>query len=302
MPAGAAFLVWGKHSSPGLSAFARKVGAAVLRVEDGFIRSVGLGANKIPPYSLCIDSRGIYFDATVPSDLEIILQNYDFTSQPELLAEARKLIDLMNANGISKYNFAYPQHRNGPYGLKKRKRVLVIGQVEDDASIKFGAATPISNNELVRLARSENPEAEIIYKIHPDVLAGKRERFSDPADVADICRIFSEPLSLHDAFFEVDHVYSITSLAGFEALLRGISVTTVGMPFYSGWGLTDDRQRCERRTRKLSIEEIFAGAYLLYAKYFDPATGAAISPREVIERIIAERGAIELIEDMPICA
>ena len=36
----------------------------------------------------------------------------------------------------------------------------------------------------------------------------------------------------------VDEVHTLTSLTGFEALLRGIEVHAYGGPFYAGWGLT----------------------------------------------------------------
>lgn len=279
-----AFLIWGRNTVPGLSTFAKVHNIPIFRTEDGFLRSVGLGANRILPYSVCLDSRGIYFDATKSSDLEVILETFDFDSDPDLLDEAARGRRLMVEHGLSKYNFAYPQ-QTLPFGPKSRRRVLVIGQVESDASIRFGASEGMTNNDLVRLARQENPDAQIIYKIHPDVLAGKRAYKSDPADVEDICEIHATPLTLQNAFDGVDHVYCITSLAGFEALMRDIPVTTVGMPFYSGWGLTDDRAHCTRRTRRLTLDQLFAGAYLLYARYADPQTGQPLRLEEVIGRI-----------------
>ncbi|MDZ4056544.1 MAG: hypothetical protein U1D69_06170, partial [Polynucleobacter sp.] len=226
-----AVLVWGRSQLPGLAAFTRRWKLPVFSMEDGFLRSVGLGANKILPLSFCIDSRGIYFDATCSSDLEVILNEYDFDASPDLMAEAEVCMNRIVEAGLSKYNFPYPRTPGDPFGAKTSKRVLVIGQVEDDASIRYGAPVGITNNDLVRLARAENPDAQVIYKIHPDVLESKRAYTSSPADVADICEISSSPLSLHDSFTGVDHVYTITSLSGFEALMRGIKVTTVGAPF-----------------------------------------------------------------------
>ncbi|MBH0239573.1 capsular polysaccharide export protein, LipB/KpsS family [Methylobrevis albus] len=290
-----AFVVWGRSTRPGLSVLCRRWSIPVYRMEDGFVRSVGLGADKVLPYSFCLDSRGIYFDATQPSDLEVVLSSFDFAAEPDLVEQAATLREMIVARGLSKYNFPYPSTEGGPFGPKRAKRVLVIGQVEDDASIEFGGPPGgVSNNDLVRLARAENPDAQVIYKIHPDVLAGRRAYNSDPADVAGICEISSGPLSMHDAFHEVDHVYTITSLAGFEALMRGIKVTTVGAPFYAGWGLTDTRMATPRRNRQLTIDQLFAGAYLLYAKYCDPKTGAVLDLRTVIEEIESE---LQLLAD-----
>ena len=280
-------LVWGYNRVPGLQKVVRELGLPLMRMEDGFLRSVGLGANHVLPYSLCIDSRGLYFDPRTPSDLEHILQTYDFAADPELLPRAKAARERIVETGLSKYNFPIPRRRE-PYGPKNRRRVLVIGQVEDDASIRFGAPGPITNNDLVRLARQENPEAQVIYRIHPDVLEGKRPELSDPADVKDICEISADRLALADAFDEVDQVYTITSLAGFEALMRGIPVTAVGMPFYAGWGLTDDRATCARRTRKLTLDELFAGAYILYPHYFDPATGVPLEIEQVIDALLRD--------------
>ncbi|MCY1300989.1 Capsule polysaccharide biosynthesis protein [compost metagenome] len=135
----------------------------------------------------------------------------------------------------------------------------------------------------MQLAASENPSSQIIYKPHPEVLKGTAEAKSNPELVRNMAMILTQDISLADAFDTVDHVYTITSLSGFEALLRGIKVTTIGCPFYSGWGLTDDRQPNSRRNRKLSIDEVFAAAYVLYAKYLDPITKKPIEIEQAIE-------------------
>lgn len=57
-------------------------------MEDGFIRSVGLGSNLVPPLSLVIDDIGIYFNAETPSRLEHILQHQAFSTQDIQAAEA----------------------------------------------------------------------------------------------------------------------------------------------------------------------------------------------------------------------
>ena len=260
--------IWGKLETQVFKDFlATEPDIEVVRVEDGFIRSVGLGAQHVPPYSLCFDKTGIYFDATQPSDLEDLLNNYDFDSDPELLARAEKCIQTIVENDITKYNEVTTNLAESLYGPKLGKRVLVIGQVEDDQSIQFGCDKPFTNNDLVRLAYEENPEAQIIYKIHPDVLVGKREGLSNPDDVKEICTIISDRMSLNDALSDVDHVYTISSLAGFESLLRGLKVTTVGCPFYAGWGVTDDRQKNERRCRALNVLKLFSAAYILYPAY-----------------------------------
>ena len=281
----AEIFIWGFKAPPYILQFIKKNNVKVMFVEDGFVRSVQLGASKAPPMSLCLDSRTPYFNARETSDLELMLLKHDFASDSALLDRADKAIALLLKSGVSKYNHAVPVDVTRLYGAKKGKRVLVIGQVEDDASIEFGCEQNISNNDLVRLAARENPGAQIIYKPHPDVLAGHRDMQSDPEDVAGLALILRDKLPLAQALDTIDHVYTVTSLAGFEALLRGIKVTAMGAPFYAGWGLTDDRQPIPRRQRKLALRELFAGAYLLYPRYFDPASGEQRQLEDVIALI-----------------
>ncbi|ASQ07411.1 capsular polysaccharide biosynthesis protein [Sinorhizobium meliloti] len=273
----AEFLAWGPELPGPLEALARARNIPVTFIEDGFLRSTRPSASRTPPLSLALDGRALYFDCRHPSDLEVLLKTYDFEADAALMERARAGIALLTESGISKYNGARRRAAEEVYGEKTRKRVLVVGQVEDDASVRYGCLARMSNNDLVRLANSEQADAQILYKPHPDVLSRVRPARSDPAEVAHLCELVTDSLPLAEALRTVDHVYTITSLAGFEALIRGIPVTTAGCPFYAGWGLTDDRQTNPRRGRQLSIEALFAGAYLLYPRYFDPETGAQTS-------------------------
>lgn len=278
--------VWGFKYPPFLKWFCRCLRIPFYHVEDGFVRSVSLGAQKSPPASLIIDSRTLHYDARNASDLELTLQTYDFAADDALMERADRCIRMLLDLRVSKYNLGQRVSLDTLLGPKMRRRVLVIGQVETDASIAFGCDRPVTNNDLVSLAASENPDAQIIYKPHPEVLHGTRTGVSNPAEVAEICEILKDNIAPADALEGIDHVYTITSLMGFEALLRGISVTCYGMPFYAGWGVTDDRQVCERRTRRLTAPAIFSAAYLLRSRYFDPATGDSTR----LEAVISELG------------
>jgi capsule polysaccharide export protein KpsC/LpsZ len=284
----AEIFVWGFKAPPFIFNFIKKNNVKVIFVEDGFVRSVQLGATKAPPMSLCLDTRTPYFNARKPSDLEVILSEYDFSADIQLAERATRAMELLVSSGVSKYNNAARVDIELVYGPKTSKRILVIGQVEDDASIEFGCDHSVSNNDVVRLAAKENPGAQIIYKPHPDVLEGHRPKLSDPEEVRHIAQILSGKMPMSQALSTIDHVYTITSLAGFEALLRGIKVTTIGAPFYSGWGLTDDRQVTPRRVRKLELTQLFAGAYLLYPRYFDAASGAKRELEDTVEHIQLE--------------
>ncbi len=209
---------------------------------------------------------------------------YDFDSDSALMHEAEKCIDLICSRKITKYNERHTSLTATLYGPKKERRILVIGQVDDEQSVIFGCDRKITNSDLVALAAHENPGAQIIYKPHPDVVQGKRAELSSPHGLTSHALILRQPISLDDALTGVDHVYTITSLGGFEALLRGVSVTTLGAPFYAGWGLTDSRQVTNRRGRKLTVTQVFAAAYLKYAIYLDPATGIPLKLSNLIEK------------------
>lgn len=278
--------VWGFKYPPFLKWFCRRFGIPFFHVEDGFVRSISLGAQRSPPASLIIDSRTLHYDARSASDLELTLQTYDFAADKALMERAEKCIRMLLDLRVSKYNLGKRVDLDTILGPKTRRRVLVIGQVETDASIAFGCNRQVTNNDLVRLAASENPDAQIIYKPHPEVLHGTREGVSNPADVADICDVLKEDIAPADALEGIDRVYTITSLMGFEALLRGIPVTCYGLPFYAGWGVTDDRQVSERRNRRLTVPAVFSAAYLLRSRYFDPAAGGSTR----LETVISELG------------
>jgi len=292
---GSACIAWGYTEPPELQERAGALGIALWRMEDGFLRSKGLGAAKAAARSLVLDKSGtLYFDARAESDLEQILQNHDFASDQTLLDDARRGLEHLLRTGASKYNLS--EHRTqeqtqrlfekyaGPRGNKKR--ILLLGQVEDDASLRFGLAEGMTNLDLAIAARQDNPDAELFYRPHPDVVAGLRPVRSTLDEMSKLAHVVTEPMSLANAFECVDHVYTQTSLAGFEAVLRGLPVTVLGCPFYSGWGLTDDRKPLARRTRKLTPIELFAAAYLLYPRYVDPQTGERSTLKKTITALM----------------
>lgn len=281
-------IVWGRDVPRALARDCLQAGVTVWHVEDGFVRSLGLGAQREPGYSLVIDKRGLYFDATRPSDLEILLGNHTF--EAALLARAEACMTRMLETGISKYNQGSAKAPRDVYGgPKRRPRVLVLGQVEDDASIRYGCARQLDNAELVRITLAENRDGDVFYKPHPDVLARLRAKRSLPEGMQGLAGVLGGDCSVPEALVGVDHVYTISSLSGFEALMRGIRVTCLGAPFYAGWGLTNDRQVTARRARTLSLAQLFAGAYLLYPQYRDPDSGEQLTLEQTIDRILAQR-------------
>jgi capsular polysaccharide export protein len=283
------FVVWGMGETLEVKEYAANRDIPLIRVEDGFIRSADLGSTHSLPLSLAIDRCGLYYDASRPSDLEDLLATHDFAGNPKLMAAAKSLRQLYCDLKISKYNLGSFRSAFSILGPKIKERILVIGQVDDDASIRHGLAEGWTSHKLVELAHHENPQSEIIYKPHPDVLQGYRLNTDELKNLQKICRVMSEEVVLADVFSVVDKVYAITSLSGLEALLHGLPVTLLGAPFYAGWGLTDDRKKVERRERRLTLDELFCGAYLLYPRYLTDPVDPVIGCMAAMLRVAAQR-------------
>ena len=277
--------VWAAKCTDEDIAKACKAGVPLLRVEDGFIRSIGLGSDYETPYSLVTDSEGIYYDPAGPSDLEGILNRLagnpaDYAWE---LARARRLRHFIVTRGITKYNLPVkPVRLTAP---AEKHVVLVIGQVDGDASVVRGRGVVKTNAELLAAVREKRPTSYVVYLEHPDVADGNRP---GQVDAETLTRCADEVLTGVPAaalLASVDEVHVLTSLTGFEALLRGIPVVTYGRPFYAGWGPTEDALAFSRRRPGLSIEGLTAGTLILYPTYWDWTTNQFCRPEDVRGRL-----------------
>lgn len=274
---GRGLLVWAGQEDDALSAVAGDL--PLLRCEDGFLRSRGLGAALVPPLSLVADGRGIYYDPTRESDLEALIAA---PPPPGGERRAERLIAALTGAGLSKYNLPAMPLPDLPQG----HRILVPGQVEDDASIRRGAGVERTNLALLQKVRAENPQAVLIYKPHPDVTAGLRPGAllaETMAELADLVLPQADPVALIKA---VDAVWTITSTLGFEALLRGKPVTCLGAPFYAGWGLTRDLGPVPaRRTARPTLAALVHASLIAYPRYVDPLTRLPCPPEVIVARL-----------------
>ncbi|MDO5538275.1 MAG: capsular polysaccharide biosynthesis protein, partial [Desulfovibrionaceae bacterium] len=280
---------WSSHLTGSEAERCEKAGVTLTRMEDGFIRSSGLGSEFNWPYSLVMDRKGIYYDPEGPSDLEDILNA--LPSHPDhdrLVERARALRAFILENQLTKYNLN-DSHLPDPDLPRHRKVILVPGQVEDDASVRRGGCG-LTNLTLLQAVREANPLAYIIYKPHPDVLAGARKGSIAPEDLRPLANLVLEDFPMGRLLPLVNEVHAMTSQTGFEALLRGVGVTTYGGPFYAGWGLTEDRQSFPRRTARLTLDELVAGALLLYPTYYDWQTAGFCRCEDVCERLLQPDG------------
>lgn len=247
-------------------------------VEDGFLRSAALGSDLTPPGSLAVDQLGIYYDSTRPSDLEEFLSNHAFDEKER--KRASMLCQLIRESRVSKYNV----QRDAPvvtFAGSEQRVLLVVGQVDDDASIALGAGSHASNSSLVRAVRAARPRDYLLYKPHPDVLSGHRRGQLTALDKTFVDQV-EDRLSVTACLDAADEVHTNTSLVGFEALLRGIPVHAYGSPFYAGWGLTNDHMPCPRRTRQLKLNELAFAALVAYPRYYSLRVGCFVSAEEMV--------------------
>ncbi|WP_166651611.1 capsular polysaccharide export protein, LipB/KpsS family [Parasaccharibacter apium] len=278
----AALAVWANRITPTLQAQAQAMQVPLFFVEDGFIRSMGLGSGFLPPCSIILDSQGAYVDPSHPSDLEDMLRDAEIT--PALRERADALMEQLKTLHISKYaatsnaastKMDYPD--NVPI-------ILVPGQVAGDLSVVKGGGKITDNLSLLREVRRRNPDAWIIYRPHPDVEAGHRSGHLSELTILAHANNIDRSESMSQLLTHVDEVHTLTSLTGFEALIRGKKVTTYGAPFYAGWGLTTHLgPPLSRRGRQLNTTDLAAIALILYPLYINPETEQRCDVEELIE-------------------
>lgn len=291
-----------------IEGYAKRHGLEIYYIEDGFIRSFGLGSLHEKPLSLCFDRGGPYYDCRARTDLRTLIEDFDFATQPDLLDRAQRCIDVIRSMRLSKYNSyeAVDPKLIDKYGLTRRQpgkpKVLVTGQVESDDSIAYGTVGGTiskltfwkkanTNRSLIIRALTEHPDGEIYFVPHPDIVAKRREQGSKLDDLRELCIFVEDPLPSTEILEYFDHVYTITSLLGFEAMIRGIPVTVTGRPFYAGWGLEQDgnRRATPYRGRARTLEEVFALAYIVYPRYIHPHTDEPISIEELLSIFCFEK-------------
>ncbi len=274
-------ILWGRSLEKETKVIPQDV--PIWRMEDGFLRSVGLGSDLRRPSSLVLDQAGIYYDGSEPSDLEHLLATLALDER--CLERGSRLTQQILSTRVSKYNVGIQEKLDFKVRAGEREIILVPGQVESDASIQYGSPNIKTNAELCLAVRAAHPKAYIIFKPHPDVVSGNRQG-SVSHDILD--QVVDDVIidaDIIDCLDAVDSVHTMTSLTGFEALMRSVKVTTYGIPFYAGWGLTTDRVAVPRRTRSLKLSELVYVTLCVYPTYVDWASGLSTSPEALIREI-----------------
>ncbi|MDR1460680.1 MAG: glycosyltransferase [Campylobacteraceae bacterium] len=276
--------------------YAIKHNMPLLKLEDGFLRSADTWCNNTIPkkytdgISFTVTDSVHYFDATQPSRLEQLLNDKNIIITEPRKSRARKCIDKIVQNYLTKYNH---QPIFAPkIGRDSVKKILVVDQSYGDFSISKGLANDKTFQQMLDAAIKENPNADIIVKTHPDTIATSTTRktgYYSGLTPRNNIYIINEPINPISLIQCCDKVYVCTTQLGFEALMCGKEVHVFGMPFYAGWGLTYDRQICKRRMHTRSIEELFYIAYIIYSYYVNPKTQTRCEIEDAIKYLIELR-------------
>ena len=278
---------WGRRGEEESHKLSQQTGVPVWHIEDGFIRSVGLGSDFNLPASLVIDTRGIYYDPNHPSDLEHLLETHTFTDTQQ--KRAQHLQQQLTQLAISKYNLGETFDLSHlPIHANNKTIILIPGQVENDMSIMKGTVDICTNTTLIKAVRKTNSAAFIIYKPHPDVLSGNRIGQVTKDITNCYCDFVAEDIRIIDCLQLADEVHTMTSLVGMEGLLYDCKIHCYGIPFYAGWGLTIDRHLSPRRTKKRTLTELIAATYILYPRYINWKTEVFTTPEDILTRLHAE--------------
>jgi len=175
--------------------------------------------------------------------------------------------------------------------------VLVVDQTWGDLSVALGLADQSSFQAMLDAALQENPTSAVVVKVHPDVFSHARRGWLSAEVLA--AAVLADPSvtvigsDCHAASLlrGADRVYAVTSLMGFEALVWGKPLRCFGMPFYAGWGLTEDDLRAPVRRGAASLEALVHAALVSQARYVDPVSGERWQAEQAIAHVARARQA-----------
>ncbi|EWS56199.1 beta-3-deoxy-D-manno-oct-2-ulosonic acid transferase [Methylibium sp. T29] len=266
------------------AAWALRAGLPYLALEDGFLRSVR-PANSDAALSVVVDPVGVYYDAHRPSKLE---QDILLARMPAQHARAERLVAAWRDGRLSKYNHSRelaPPVR-GPF-------VLVVDQTAGDASIAYGMASERSFSHMLEAALDEHPGLPLVLKVHPDVVEGRKRAHFGALTRGQAARVTLLATNAHPpALLEAAAaVYVVTSQMGFEALMWSKPVRCFGMPFYAGWGLTNDELPApsRRASKAIALTDLVHAALIDYPRYVDPETFAPCEAERVFDWMTLQR-------------
>jgi capsular polysaccharide export protein len=284
----------GRIPARAASVVARARGLPVWYLEDGFLRSVGLGKSLALPISISADDLGMPVDASRPSRLERLIAG---SLSPQAAALGADIREALVRHKLSKYNNL--PHREPKLEPTARRRILLVDQVYGDVSVPMAAG---STRSFVRMLEDAvGSGAQCVVRTHPDVMAGFRKGYiTETAARTPGVMLMADAVSVASVLGGVDEVWAVSSQFGLDALLRGIPVRCYAAPFYAGWGLTDDRLSktakviLKRRQARPSVEQLAAAAFAFYPSYRDTSTWEEMDVFQAMDRLVAERQQLDI--------
>lgn len=232
-------------------------------------------------FGFVLDDMGYYFDARQPSRMEQILNSSDFVISDRELKRAKQLIKRIIDEKITKYNkYSSKDDMNWK---PESDSVLVIEQKMDDASIVFSDGHRDDFQAMVHDACTSYPNKMVYFKRHPDNILSNKSNGLD-LNYGNLV-VVPDEISVTDLMDYCGYIYTVSSQVGFEGLLRKKMVFTYGKPFYSGWGLTVDKNKTYRRNKLRTIEELFYVACIKMSVYYNPQSNRMMSIEEAFDYI-----------------
>lgn len=263
-------------------------------LEDGYLRSVGLGKENTLPISIIVDDLGMPVDASKASRLERLIAS---SVDGDIAGLGANIREMLVREKLSKYNNL--PHREPKLERTTRRRILLVDQVLGDVSVPMSGGSPESFARMLRDAVASG--AQCVVRTHPDVMAGFRKGYlTEKAARTPGVILMDDAVSAASILDVVDEIWTVSSQFGLDAMLRGIPVRCYGAPFYSGWRLTEDRlgerssEALHRRLARPSVDHLVAATFSLYPSYRDTVTWQEIDVFGAIEALVAERRKLEI--------
>lgn len=258
-------------------------------LEDGFLRSVGLGKDGSIPISIIVDDKALPVDAARASRLELLIRDAAGGRAHDVGAPIR---EALVAHRLSKYNNL--PHTEPRFDHSTRRRLLLVDQVFGDVSVEKALGTASAFDRMLDDAIGSG--AQVIVRTHPDVIAGHRKGYmTERASKLPGVTLMADKVSAAAILAVVDEVWTVSSQMGFDALLRGLPVRCYATPFYGGWGLTEDRvedraqvAHARRATARPTVDQLTFAAFSLYPVYRHPKTWQVLEPLQAIDCLVEE--------------
>jgi capsular polysaccharide export protein len=268
---------------------ARLRGLPHWHLEDGFLRSVGLGKSGSIPLSIIADDLGLPVDAGVTSRLELLIG--DPTRQRDA-ACGKTIRERLVEHKLSKYN--HLPHKAPKIPPSTRRRLLLVDQVVGDVSVGRALGSAASFEQMLRDAVASG--GQCLVRTHPDVMAGYRKGYLTELAARTPGVVFvDDQVSVASILDVVDEVWTVSSQFGLDALLRGLPVRCYALPFYAGWGLTQDNASegaraaiAQRRTARPTLDELVEVVFSVYPSYRNPATWQPMHALQAIDLLVEE--------------